>query len=103
MTSTPRAVLAKSFSFEGPFLRVGDREAFFRGAEGLRSIVEGHKLLRQWVDRHEVTSFYTVTLRTPTGQGEVLMSEWHTIRDSRIVHGRVIFDTADFRSIVPAA
>ncbi len=97
-----RSVVGPSFSFEGPFLHVDGREGFFRGAEGLRSIVGGHELVRQWVDGDEVTSLFAVKLKTAAREGDVLMSEWHTVRDGLIVRGRVVFDTAQFRSIVPA-
>jgi hypothetical protein len=96
------SVLAEDFDFEGPFLKVTGREAYLAGAEGLRQIVGGHRLVRQWVDGDEVSTLYEVALRTPVGEGSVLMSEWHRVRAGRIGSGRVVFDTADFRSLVPA-
>ncbi len=94
-------VLAQGFAFEGPFLRVEGRDGFLAGAEGLRSIVRGHRLLHQWDDGTDVSSVYEVDLETPGGRGSVLMSEWHTVRDGQLVSGRVVFDTAAFRALVP--
>jgi len=95
-----RAVVADSFSFQGPFLQVEGREAFFAGAQGLRPVVRGHRLIRQWVDGDEVSSLYQVNLATPTGEGSVLMSEWHTIEAGRVAAGRVVFDAAKFRALL---
>jgi ketosteroid isomerase-like protein len=96
-----RSVVAEDFSFCGPFLRVDSREAFFDGARGLGPIVRGHRLQRQWEDGPDVCSVYEVDLETPAGTGSILMSEWHTIRDGQLASGRVVFDTAEFRALVP--
>ncbi|MGH3304266.1 MAG: nuclear transport factor 2 family protein [Streptosporangiaceae bacterium] len=96
-----RPVVADGFSFQGPFLQVDGKEAFFEGAEGLKPIVRGHRLLRQWADGEEVCSWYEVNLETPAGSGQVLMSEWHTVRGGQLISGRVVFDTGPFRAMVP--
>jgi hypothetical protein len=96
-----RSVLDDSFRFQGPFLQVEGREAFLTGAEGLRRVVRGHHLIQQWVDGDDVSSLYEAELATPPGQGSVLMSEWHTVTDGRLASGRVVFDTAAFRALVP--
>src|SRR5258706_13843776 len=57
-----RLAVAQDFSFQGPFLQVQGRDAFFAGAQGLQQIVRGPRLLRQWVDGAEVCSIYDVTL-----------------------------------------
>ena len=56
-----------------------------------------------WVDGDEVSSTYEVAIETPVGAGAVLMSEWHTVRNGALASGRVVFDTAVFRSLVPGA
>src|SRR5258706_282997 len=95
-----RATVAQDFSFQGPFLQVQGRDAFFAGAQGLQPIVRGHRLLRQWVDGDEVCSIYDVTFETPKGTGSVPMSEWHTVRDGRLAAARVLFDAAAFRALL---
>ena len=100
--SQAAATLAADFSFQGPFLRVEGRDEFLGGAQGLRPVVRGHQLLRQWQDRDEVCSIYEVELQTPAGSGSVVMSEWHTVRDGQLASGRVVFDTAPFRALMPA-
>jgi limonene-1,2-epoxide hydrolase len=96
-----RELVADDFRFEGPFVRVQGKDAFFAGAEGLRGVVGGHRMVRQWVDGADVSSIYEVALRAGAGRGEVLMSEWHTVSDGRLVSGRVTFDTAAFRALLP--
>lgn len=96
------ATLAENFSFSGPFLQVEGRDDFLAGAQGLRAAVRGHRLLRQWQDGDEVSSVYEVELSTPVGSGSVLMSEWHSVRDGFLATGRVVFDTAPFRALMPA-
>ena len=95
-----RAVVSDDFVFVGPFLQVQSKELFFEGAEGLRGIVRGHRLLKQWSDSNNVSSIYDVDFETPAGAGSIVMSEWHVLRDDELVSGRVIFDSAAFRALV---
>jgi ketosteroid isomerase-like protein len=95
-----RSVVANDFSFRGPFVEVRGREPFFASAEGLRGIVRGRRMLRQWVEGDEVSSIYEVLIETPTRAGSVVMSEWHVVRDGELISGRVLFDTAAFRDVV---
>jgi hypothetical protein len=78
-------VVAPDLSFEGPFVKVGDRSAFFRSAAPLAAIVRGHRLLRQWADDGEVCSIFDLTLESPLGRAVVSMAEWHTVRGARAV------------------
>lgn len=94
--------LAADFSFQGPFLRVQGRDEFLTGAQGLRPVIRGHRLLRQWRDGDEICSIYEVDLHTPAGSGSVVMSEWHTVCDGQLAKGHVVFDTAAFRALMPA-
>ncbi len=97
-----RDLVAETFAFRGPFLQVEGRDAFFDGAQGLKNIVRGHRTVRQWSDGEDVCTVYEVELQTPAGQGTVLMSEWHTVREGRLTAGQVVFDTARFRALLPA-
>jgi predicted SnoaL-like aldol condensation-catalyzing enzyme len=98
-----RAVVAEDFSFQGPFITTTSREEYFAGAAGLRAIVRGHRMLRQWEDGDEVCSVYELQLKTPAAAGAVLMAEWHTVRAGQLASSRLVFDTAAFRAIVPPA
>src|SRR2546430_5495318 len=89
-----RATVIEDFSFSGPFVQTSSRDAFFQSAAPLARIVRGHRLLKQWDDGDDVCSFYELNLETPAGKGAVLMSEWHTVRRSKLVSARVVFDTA---------
>jgi hypothetical protein len=97
-----RALVADGFAFEGPFIKTGDKEAFFAGAAGLGRIAQGHRVLRQWADGDEVATVYEFELGTSKRHGPVVMSEWHTVKNGLIVSSRLVFDTAQFRALVPA-
>src|SRR6516225_5385102 len=75
-----QSLVADDFAFRGPFLQVDSKQDFFDGAEGLRPIVRGHRVLRQWHDADEVCSMYEVQLESPATSGSILMSEWNTVR-----------------------
>lgn len=95
-------LVAAEFAFHGPFIQTATREAFFAGAAPLAKIARGHRLLRQWDEGDEVSSFYEFRLETPAGAGSVLMSEWHRVCDGRLSSARLVFDTGEFRTVVPA-
>jgi predicted SnoaL-like aldol condensation-catalyzing enzyme len=96
-----RVLVTDDFSFRGPFVQVTGQEAFFASAAGLRPIVRGHRLVRQWRDGPEVCSIYDVEFETPVATGTVRMSEWHTVRGARIATASVLFDSAEFRALMP--
>lgn len=73
------------------------RDAFLDSAAGLKPIVRGHRLQRQWADGDEICSWYDVDLQTPVTSGAVTMSEWHTVREGKLASGRVVFDAAEIR------
>lgn len=100
---TAGLVLADEFSFRGPFIEATGKESFLTSADGLRRIVKGHRLLRQWEDGNEVASIYELRIETPVGAGAVTMSEWHVACDGKLISALVLFDTAAFRALVPAA
>lgn len=97
-----RALLAEDFSFCGPFVQVRGRDPFLDSAAGLKPIIRGHRLLRQWADGDEVCSWYDVDLQTPVKSGAVTMSEWHAVREGKLTSGRVVFDAAAFRAFLPS-
>lgn len=97
-----RALLAEDFSFSGPFVQVRGRDPFLDSAAGLKPILHGHRLLRQWADGDEICSWYDVDLQTPVKSGAVTMSEWHTVREGKLASGRVVFDAAAFRAFLPS-
>lgn len=96
-----RALLAEDFSFHGPFVQVRGRDSFLDSAAGLKPIVRGHRPLRQWAVGDEVCSWYDLDLETPVKSGSITMSEWHTVREGKLVSGRVVFDAAAFRAFLP--
>ena len=97
-----RTLLAEDFSFSGPFVQVRGRDLFLDSAAGLKPIIRGHQLLRQWADGDEIRSWYDVDLQTPVKSGAVTMSEWHTVREGKLTSGRVVFDAAAFRAFLPS-
>jgi predicted SnoaL-like aldol condensation-catalyzing enzyme len=97
-----QTLVADDYHFKGPFVEATNKDMYFASAAPLVRIVKGHRLLRQWEDGDEVCSIYDVALETPAGQGTVTMSEWHKTAQDKLVSGRVILDTAAFRSLMPA-
>jgi ketosteroid isomerase-like protein len=96
-------LLDEDFSFQGPMLRAEGREAFLEGASGLRPIVRGNQMLRQWEDGDEVCSVYEFKVETPVGAGSIPMTEWARVRDGKLVSARVIFDSAQMSALMPAS
>jgi hypothetical protein len=96
------SVLADDFRFQGPTHLVEGKQAFLVRAEGARSTMRGHHVVRQWVDGNEICTLHEVDLVTPVGEGSVIVSEWHSVRGGQLVSGRSVFDTTAFRSLVPA-
>lgn len=97
------SLVSDDFRFDGPFLKVNTKAAFFEGAAGLLPIVRGHRLMHQWADGDDVCSVYDVNIETPSSSGTVLMSEWHTINEGKLARGRVVFDTRQFNAVVGRA
>jgi ketosteroid isomerase-like protein len=98
-----RSVVADEFTFEGPFITAESKESFFESAEGLRTIVRGHRTLRRMVDGNDVSTIYAMALETPVGAGSVTVSEWHHVRGGQLLSGHLFFDSAAFRALVPAS
>ena len=97
------SLLANDFAFNGPFVQVTGKDTFLESASGLRDIVHGHTLLRQWTDGDEVSSIYEVNFVTPHGADAIVMSEWHTVSGGALRSGKVIFDAAAFRALFSPA
>lgn len=100
---TARTLLADDLVFQGPFVHVRGADTFIASADGLRSIVRGRRALRQWRDGAEVSTLYEMKLETPAGTGSVLVSECNTVRGGQVASATVVFDTAEFRKLVPQA
>ena len=98
---TAAELLADDFSFEGPFVKVDGKDAFLASAQGLRGIVRGHRLLRSWHDGDEICSIFELDVETPKGSAAIPMCEWHSVRDDEIIAGRVLFDSAAMRELLP--
>jgi ketosteroid isomerase-like protein len=96
------ALLAEDFAFHGPMLQAQGKDAFLDGASGLRPIVRGNRMLRQWEDGEEVCSVYEFNVETPVGAGSIPMTEWARVRDGKLVSARVIFDTAQMAALMPS-
>jgi hypothetical protein len=101
--ATAKSLVVEAFRFTGPFTQAESRDAFFESAGGLASIVKGHRLAHQWSDRDEVCSVLEMELETPLKKGAILVCEWHTLAEGKLVAGRVMLDVMDFRSFLPLA
>ncbi|TMC08204.1 MAG: nuclear transport factor 2 family protein [Chloroflexi bacterium] len=96
------ALLAEEFVFQGPMLRASGKAEFLAGSAGLRPIVRGFEMHRQWVDGEEVCSIYDFKIETPAGAGAIPMAEWSVVREGRLVSSRLLFDTAAMTALLPA-
>jgi ketosteroid isomerase-like protein len=95
-------LLADDFEFNGPMLQAQGKDAFLEGASGLKPVVRGNRMLRQWEDGEEVCSVYEFNVQTPAGAGSIPMAEWARVRDGKLVSARVLFDTAQMSALMPA-
>jgi hypothetical protein len=100
---TARTLLADDLSFKGPFVQVEGADQFVASADGLRKIVRGRRTVHQWRDGEEISTLYEMNLETPAGTGSVLVSEWNTVRGGEVAKATLVFDTAEFRKLVPQA
>lgn len=92
--------LSEDFSFRGPILQSDGKDTFIEGSKGLAPIVRGYKPLREFQDGNDVCMIYEFHVETPKGRGSVVMSEWSTVRNGKIVSSRVLFDTAAFQELM---
>jgi len=97
-----QGLVADGFSFRGPLAQADDRAAFFASAAPLAPIVRGHELMRQWTEGDQVCSLYECRVESASGAGSILIAEWDTVRDDRVVAAQLVFDTAAFRALLPA-
>ncbi len=98
-----QSLIADDFSFAGPMLQVTGKEEFFAGASQLLPIMRGYRMLRQWEDGDEVCSIYEFKIETPAAAGAIVMTEWCKVREGRLASSRLVFDTAAFNKLMPAA
>lgn len=86
-------LLTDDFTLVGPDSTIEGRDALLAAGENLLPMMRGHRMLRQWEDGEDVCSFYEFRMESPAAAITAPMTEWNTIRDGRIVRGRLLFDT----------
>ena len=96
-------LLSDDFTFAGPILEARNKVEFLAGSAGLRPLVRGYEIHRQWVDGDEVCSIYDFKVETPVGNGSIPMAEWSVVRDGKLVSSRLMFDTAAMTALMPAS
>ena len=100
---TAMSLIDDDFVFEGPILQSKGKEAFVEGSTTAATLARGAKMLRQFEDGDDVVSIYEFELGAPAAPGSVLMMEWNTVRDHKLVSSRLVFDTAQFAALMPQA
>lgn len=93
-------LLTDDFRFHGPMLRSEGKAAFLEGSAGLRPIMRGADVRRQWEQGDEVCSIYDFKIETAAGVSSVAMAEWTTFRDGKLAAARLIFDTAAMNAVL---
>ena len=97
------SLIDDNFVFEGPILQSTGKDTFVEGSATAAKMARGVKMLRQFEDDAEVVSIYKFELGAPATPGSVLMMEWTTVRDGKLVSSRLVFDTAQFAALMPQA
>jgi hypothetical protein len=96
------ALISEDYSFRGPMdFKTEGRRAFLREATGAYTFARGVRILRQWEDANEICSIYELKVETPTAATSMLMTEWDTVRDGRLVSSLLVFDTSAHDTLMP--
>jgi ketosteroid isomerase-like protein len=90
--SAARGLLADDLQFEGPIDRFERADDFIKTLSGLYGMVTGVEHKATFADGENVAWFYV--LNTPMANAPV--SEWHIVRDGKIVQIRAYFDARPF-------
>jgi hypothetical protein len=82
------------FHFRAPFHQEeGGKEAYFAGAEKKAHFIREFRILQQWEEGSDVSTIYELDLGTGDSHAQIMMSEWHKVREGRIASSLMIFDT----------
>ncbi len=87
------AMTRDDFSFHAPLLeRIGDKHAYFAGADKKTRFIEAFRILRQWADGDDVSTLYELDIRTAKGAATMAVSEWHTIKAGQVASTFMVFN-----------
>ncbi len=99
---TARTYIADDFTFDGPFVKAGNKKEFFDNiSPDLIAMTRGYNMLRQFEDDGELCSIYEFNIETPVGKGAVYMVEWNKVRNGQLASAKLLFDTAQFSALMP--
>ncbi|MFD9740846.1 nuclear transport factor 2 family protein [Umezawaea sp. NPDC059074] len=98
-----RDTITDDFSLIGPFAAAHSADEFFAVAEGLLTIVRGHRVLRTVVNGDDVAALYEIGIAGPAGIGWLPTGGWFTVTGDRVSSGQLIYDHATFDAIVSPA
>jgi hypothetical protein len=111
-SSSPRSVNEYLVAFNSGYIAkaqpvVADAYSFTARFYSARLERRSAKALRYCLRSFAATACCTngrtaMNLQTTAGKGAALMAEWYTVGPGRLVPGRLIFDTAVLRKLVPA-
>jgi hypothetical protein len=89
-----RGLMHEDFAFRAPLMENGgDKEAFFAGADRKSAVIRDFHILRMWADGDEVSTVYEIEVATSAGEASMLLHEWHTVHQGRLLSTTMIFDT----------
>jgi limonene-1,2-epoxide hydrolase len=88
------ALLAKEFTFQGPFDRFSDPKSYLGALQKLYPIVKGVKVQKLFEDGNEACLLYDMETNTPIGTA--FICEWFRVRDGKIASIRAVFDARPF-------
>lgn len=86
-----KELVSRDFSYEAPF-GSGDSRSYFAGAETKATFIRSFRILHQWEDGDDVSTIFELAIATDDGEATMPMSEWHRVRDGKIVSTLMIFN-----------
>ncbi len=97
--SDDRAVemMAPTFTFESPLLRIGDRDAYLLNHRGFQALVIGVRMISELYGTDEATLIYDLETATPVGIQRT--AEHFRIERGKVASIAVLFDSAPWRPI----
>ena len=87
-------MVREDFVFRAPLIEGhSDKAAYFSGAANKAKHIRAFRILRQWADNNEVSTFYELDIETSVGSATMAISEWHTVVSGQIASTFMVFDS----------
>ena len=91
---TAETLLAKEFTFQGPFDTFRDPKSYLGALQKIYPIVKAVKVQKLFEDGEEACLLYDMETNTPIGTA--FICEWFKVQDGKIASIRAVFDARPF-------